>query len=63
MPQHNQEIIKVCILVSTNIPIEMLPPSPKIHKTPPKHEISDNTLTHIQSQIGILKEEIEKRNT
>ena len=60
---HNQEIIKMLILVSTNLPIEMSLPSPKIHKTPPKHKISDNTLTHIQSQIDILKEEIEKTNT
>ena len=61
--QHNQEIIIVRIPVSTNLPIEMSPPSPKIHKTPPKHEISDNALTHIQSQIDILKEEIEQKNT
>ena len=33
-----------------------------IHKTPIKHEISDNALTHIQSPIYILKEEIEKTN-
>ena len=63
MAQHNQEIIKVRILVSTNVPIEMSPASPKIHKTPPKQEISDNAPTHIQSQIDILKEEIEKTNT
>ena len=39
----NQEIIKVCIPVST----KMSPTSPAIHKTPTKHEISDNALTHI----------------
>ena len=63
MAHHNQEIIIVHIPVSTNLPIEMSPTSRKIHKTPPKHEISDNALTHIQSQIDILKEEIEKTNT
>ena len=63
MAHHNQEIIEVCIPVLTNIPVEMSPPSHMIHKTPTKHEISDNTLTHIQSQIDILKEEIEKTNT
>ena len=51
------------IPVSTNVPIEMSPTSPKIHKTPPKHEISDNALTHMQSKIDILKEENEKTNT
>ena len=40
----------------------MSPTSPMIHKTPIKHEISDNALTHIQSPIYILKEEIEKTN-
>ena len=34
-----------------------------IHKTSTKHEISDNALTHIQSQTDILKEEIKKTNT
>ena len=65
MAQHNHEheIIKVCIPLSTNIPIEILPASPTIHKTTTKHKISDNALTHIQSQIDILKEEIEKTNT
>ena len=63
MAQHNPEIVKVRIPVSTNVPIEMSPPSPKIHKTPPKHEISDNALTHMQSKIDILKEENEKTNT
>ena len=61
--QHNQEIIKVLIPVSMNIPVEMSPTSPTIHKTPTKHEISDNALIHIQSAIDILKEEIEKTNT
>ena len=37
--------------------------SPTIHKTPTKHKISDNAVTHIQSQIDLLKEEIEKTNT
>ena len=60
---HEHEIIKVCIPVSTNIPIEISPASPTIQKTTTKHEISDNALTHIQSQIDILKEEIEKINT
>ena len=60
MVQNNQEIIKVCIPVSTNIPIEILPASPAINKTPTKHQISDNALTHIESQIDIIKEEIEK---
>ena len=37
---------------------------PTIHKTLSKHEISDNVLlTHIQSPIDILKEEIERTNT
>ena len=63
MTQHNHEIIKVFIPVSTNIPIEMSPASPTIHKTPTKHEISNNALIKIQSQIDILKEEIEKTNT
>ena len=63
MAHHNQEIIKVHIPVSTNVPIEMSPASNKLHKTPLKHEISDNALTHIQSQIDILKQEIEKTNT
>ena len=63
MAQHNQEIIKVCIKVSTNVPKEMSPASPTTHKTPIKHELSDNALTHIQSQIDILKGEIEKTNT
>ena len=60
MAQHNQEIIKVCIPVSTNIPIEMLRSSHTINKIPTKHEISDNALTYIQSQTDKLKEEIEK---
>ena len=60
--QHNQEIIIVRIPVSTNVPIEMSPPSPKIHTITPKHEISNNVLTHIQSQIDILKEDIEQKN-
>ena len=34
-----------------------------IYKAQTKHKISDNALTLIQSQIGILKEEIEKTNT
>ena len=63
MVQHNQEIIKVCIPVSTNTPTEMSPTSPTIHKTPTKYEIFDNAFTHIQSQTDILKEEIEKTNT
>ena len=54
MVQHNQEINKVCIPVSTNIPIEMSPTSPTIHKTPTKYEISDNAFTHIQNQTDIL---------
>ena len=54
MTQHNHEIIKVFIPVSTNIPIEMSPASPTIHKTPTKHEISNNALIKIQSQIDIL---------
>ena len=58
---HEHEIIKVYIPVSTNIPIEISPASPTIHKTTTKHEISGNALTHIQSQIDILKEEIEKK--
>ena len=60
MAQHNheQEIIKVCIPVSTNIHIEISLASATIQKIPIKHEISDNALTHIQSQIDILKEEI-----
>ena len=41
----------------------MSSPSPTIHKTQTKHKISDNALTHIQSQIDLLKEEIEKTNT
>ena len=63
MAQHNQDIIKVCIPVSTNTPIEMSPGSPTIHKTSTKHVIFDNGLTHnhIQSQVDILKEEIRKR--
>ena len=60
--QCKQEIIKVRIPVSTNVPIEMSPASPKIHKTPPKHKISDYALTHIQSQTDILQEEIEQKN-
>ena len=65
MAQHNHEheIIKVYIPVSTNIPIEISPASPTIHKTTTKHEISGNALSHIQSQIDILKEEIEKTNS
>ena len=51
---HEHEIIKVCIPVSTNITIEM---------SLAKHEISDNALIDIQSQIDILEEEIEKTNT
>ena len=47
MAQHNQEIIKMCIPVSTNIPIKVLLASPTIHKTSTKHELSDNALTHI----------------
>ena len=62
MAQYNHDTIKVCIPVSTNLPIEMSPASPTIHKTPTKHIISDNDLTHIQRQIDILKEEIEKAN-
>ena len=62
MAQHNQEIIKVCLPVSTNIAIEMSPASPTIHKTLTKHKISDSALTHIQSQIDISKEEIQKTN-
>ena len=62
MAQYNHDTIKVCIPVSTNLPIEMSPASPTIHKTPTKHEISYNARTQIQSQIDILKEEIEKRN-
>ena len=54
MVQHNQEIIKVCIPVSTNTPTEMSPTSPTIHKTPTKYEISDNAFTHIQNQTDIL---------
>ena len=63
MAQHNQDIIKVCIPVSTNTPKEMSPASPTIHKTSTKHVIFDNALTHshIQSQVDILKEEIRKR--
>ena len=61
MAQHNHEIIKVCIPVSTNIPIEMSPASPTIHKTPTKHEISNNALTHIQSQTDILKKKLRKQ--
>ena len=41
----------------------MSPASPTIRETPTKHEISDNVLTHIQSQVDILKGEIEKTNT
>ena len=67
MAQHNHEheIIKECIPVSTNITIEISPASPTIQKTKTKHEIFNNVLTHIQSQIDILllKEEIEKTNT
>ena len=63
MVRYNQEIIKGCIPVSTNVPIEMSSVSPKIHKTPTKHEISDNALAHMQSKIDILKEENEKTNT
>ena len=35
MAQHNHEheIIKVCIPVSMNVPIEILPASPTIHTT------------------------------
>ena len=62
MTQNNQEIINLCITVSTIIPIEMSPGSPTIHKTPTNHEISDNALINIQSQIDI-KREIEKTNT
>ena len=62
MAQHNPEIIKVRIPISTNITIEMSPTSPTIRKTPTKHK-SDNAFTHIQSQTDILKEEIEKTNT
>ena len=53
----------MCIPVSTNIPIEISPTSPTIHKTPAKHEISDNALIHTQSQIDISKEEVKKTNT
>ena len=52
----------MCIPVSVDTPIEMSPSSPTISKTPTKHKISDNALTYIQSQIDILKEEIEKTN-
>ena len=51
------------MLVSTYIPTEMSPASPTIHKTPSKQEISDNALTHLQSQKDIWKGEIEKTNT
>ena len=49
----------MCIPVSASIPIEMSTASPTIQKTPTKHEVSDNALTRIQSQIDILKEEIQ----
>ena len=64
MAQDNPEhkIIKVCIPVSTNMPIEISPASSTIYKTTAKHEISDNALTHIQSQMDILKKEVEKTN-
>ena len=61
MTKHNQKIIKVCIPVLTNIPIE-IPAYPTINKNPTKHEISDNAVTYIQNQMDILKEEIEKQN-
>ena len=60
---HEHEIIKVCVPVSTNITIEMSLASRPIHKTSTKHEISDNALIDIQSQIDILEQEIEKTNT
>ena len=56
MAHYNQEIVKVRVPVSTNMPIKMLPASPTIHKCLTKHEIFDNTLTYIQSQIDLLKE-------
>ena len=37
--------------------------APTIHKTPTKHEISNNAHSYIQSQIDTLKEEIAKTNT
>ena len=36
--------------------IEMSPASATIHKTPIKHEIYDNALAHIQTQIDMLKD-------
>ena len=63
MVHHNHEIIKVSIPVLPNVPIEMSSASSNIHKTPSKHKMSDNALTHIQSQRDILKEKIEKTNT
>ena len=62
MAQHNHEDMKVCIPVSTNIPIEMFA-FPTIHKTATKHEISDNALIQVQSQIDIFQEGIENINT
>ena len=62
MVRHNHEIIKVPIPVLPNVLIEMSSASPKIEKTPAKHKISNNALTHIQSQRDILKEKIEKTN-
>ena len=62
MAQYNQDTIKVYIPALTNIPIAMSPASPTIHKTPIKHKISYNACTQIQSEIDILKEEIEKTN-
>ena len=49
MAQHNHEheIIKMCIPVSTSMPVEMSPGSPTLHKTPTKHEISDKALIDI----------------
>ena len=63
MVRHNHEIIKVSVPVLPNVPIEMSSASSKIHKAPSKHKMSDNALTHIQSQGDILKEKIEKTNT
>ena len=51
------------MLVSTYIPTEMSPASPTIRKTQSKQEISDDALTHLQSQKDIWKGEIEKTNT
>ena len=53
MAQHNQEIIKVCIPVSTEIPIV---------KSPIKEDITQNTISYIYNQIELLKEEINKTN-